>query len=222
MKKFTLIGRYLAMAAAFIVTANAHGDTIVFNNNPGAGSQQNYDLGMDFVVHTAVTVTELGAFDSGGDGFGTGTIQVGIFNLSGALMGSSASLTGTAGTLIGGSRFVSVTSFTLNPGTYSIVAAGFLLGGPDLSGNTGLGGVTSFNTDGGAISLVAEGGRWNAEGNNTFQLPTANVGGYGQPDPVFQAGTFMVASGVPDGSMTVGLLGMALMAMSVIRRKLAK
>jgi len=214
MKKYTLIGRYVAMAAAIVVIANAHGDTIVFNNALGAGSQQNYDLGMDFVVNTAVTVTELGAFDSGGDGF-SGTIQVGIFDLSGNLIGSSASLTGTAGTLIGGSRFAAVTAFTLNPGTYSIVAAGFDLG-TDFSGNTGLGGVTSFNSDGGAVSLVAEGGRWDT--GNTFQLPTQNVGGYGQPDPVFQAGTFAV--GVPDGGLTIALLGGALVGLQALRRKL--
>src|ERR1035438_4853570 len=114
MKKH-LIGGYLAMAAALIVASNARGNSIVFVNQPGNGSQQGFVLGMDFVVNTPVTVTELGAFDSGGDGFAN-TIHVGIYNVNTAALLGSADLIGTVGTLIAGSRFVSVTPFTLNPG----------------------------------------------------------------------------------------------------------
>ena len=224
MKKYSLFSGYLVIAAALSIGINAQANTIVFVNEPGLGSQQNFVLGMDFVVHTAVTVTELGAFDSGGGGFSDG-ISVGIFDLtSQSLLGSSATIIGTAGTLIGGSRFVSVTPFTLNPGTYSIVAAGWALGGPDLSGNTGLGtppGMTSFNSDGGAISMVTQGGRW--QNGTDLVFPTANTGGHGQPDPEFQAGTFAVSElAVPDGGMTIGLLGMALAGLAMARNRFAR
>jgi hypothetical protein len=224
MKKH-LIGGYLAMAAALIVGVNAQASPIVvFDNVPGAGSQNNFVLGMDFIVNTPVTVTELGTFDSLPPGL-NGTIDVGIFNMSGALVAPSVGITGLAGTLVNGERMVTVTPFTLTPGRYSIVAAGYGLGGPDLSGNTGFGGLTSFNNDGGALSIVAGGGRW--QNGNALVLPTANLGGYGQPDPVFQAGTFSVDDGtgpaaVPDGGTTVGLLGMALVGLASLRMRLAR
>ena len=222
MKKYSLFSGYLVMAAALSIGINARGNTIVFVNQPGIGSQQGFVLGMDFVVNTPVTVTELGAFDSGGDGFAN-TIHVGIYNVNTAALLGSADLIGTAGTLIDGSRFVSVTPFTLNPGMYSIVAADFV-GADDFSGNTGLGtppGVTSFNSDGGAISLLDQHARW--QNGTSLVFPTGNTGGHGQPDPEFQAGTFAVGEPtVPDGGMTVGLLGMALGGLALVRNRFAR
>ena len=203
-----------AIAVLLFVTARADANTIVFDNALQAGSQSNWVLGMDFIVNNAVTVTQLGAFDENGDGFHGSTITVGIFDVvAGTLVGTSASFTGMTGTLIGGSRFVSVVPFTLNAGTrYSIVATGFTA--TDQNGNTGLGGFTSFNSVGGALSMVSKGGRWDV--GSTFQLPTQNLGGYGQSDPVFQAGTFAV----PDGGMTISLLGAAMVGLAMLRRKL--
>ena len=175
---------------------------------------------MDFKVITPVTVTQLGAFDDLQNGFAN-PVDVGIFNLSGALVGTSATLSiGNPGTSDGnGSRLVSVVPFLLLPGTYSIVASGFT-NGQTFSGNTGLGGVTSFNSAGGALSLVSKGGRWDS--GNGFYLPTANTGifpGYGQPDPVFQAGTFAVAS-IPDAGLTSMMLGLGMLTMGWIRRRI--
>lgn len=199
----------LAVGALCVAATGARANTIVFNNAPGAGSQSNYVLGMDFDVLSAVTVTQLGAFDNNGDGFSTDVIQVGIFDMSGTLVGTSVALTGTAGTLVGGSRFLSVTTpFVLAPGRYSIVAAGFT--DTTKSGNTGFGDATSFNNVGGSLQLVAGGGRWDV--GTTFQLPTS--GSYPQADPVFQAGTFAV----PDGGMTALLLGIGITGLGLFRR----
>lgn len=208
--RFTWAG---AAASALLLTINAHGNTIVFNNLLQSGSQQGYELGMDFNVNRSINIVSLGAFDSNGDGFG-GAIKVGIFDRNtGLLVGSSATLTGTSGTLIAGSRFVDA-RFTLAPGAYSIVAVGFT--GLDLSGNSGIGGIETFNSVGGALSLVPVGGRYKSGG--TFELPTAGnggtVGGYGQSDPVFQAGTFAT----PDVSSTSMLMGFGLLAMGWVRR----
>ncbi len=222
MSKHTAGLTALALAAVLTTATGARADTIVFNNTLQAGSQQNFLLGMDFTVNNAVTVTQLGAFDDLGNGFAN-TITVGIFDLGGTLQGTSASLTGTGGTLVGGSRFTAVAPFVLNPGTYSIVAAGYTTtgSGTDLSGNSGLGGISSFNNAGGDISLITGGGRWN-DVNLAFALPTEHVGGYLQSDPVFEAGTFAVSdltsSAVPDGGSASMLLGFGVMALGFLRR----
>lgn len=206
-----------ALTSALLFATNSPGgsiDTIVFNNALQAGSQQGYELGMDFKVNRQVRVLELGAFDSGGDGFG-GAIQVGIFNTdTGQLMGSSATLTGTSGTLVEGSRFVDVNPFFLPVGNYSVVAVGFT--GLDSSGNSVFGGIDVFNSVGGALSLTDKGGRYKT--GNSFELPTtANggvLGGYGQSDPVFQAGTFAL----PDATSTSLLMGFGMLALGWARR----
>lgn len=202
-----------AVGALCVAATSARATTIVFNNAVQAGTQSGYVLGMDFTVNSAVTVTELGAFDDNGDGFGGDSIQVGIFDLeTGLLVGPSATFTGSDGNLVGGSRFKAVAPFVLDPGMYSIVAAGFT--STSKSGNTGVNpdGVTSFNDLGGSLTLLSKGGRW-ATGT-TFSLPTANSGGYNQPDPVFQAGTF----GVPDGGTTALLLGIGMVGLGLVRR----
>ncbi len=221
-KSFLLAG--FALVAVAIQGVRA--DTIIFNNVPSSGSQNNYALGMDFIVNSPVTVTQLGAFDSTNNGAGfNGPITVGIFSVSnaspggsGTLVGTSVILNGTAGTPVGGSRFVSVTPFTLTPGLYSIVAAGFGLG-TDFNGNSQTPGENDiFNADGGNLTLVSKGGRWND--NSAFAFPNQHTfanSPYGQSDPVFQAGTFAV----PDGGMTVALLGIGLCGLGLIRRRLA-
>jgi len=218
-----------AIAALLFISASAGADTIVFNNITQGGLQENFVVGMDFTVGgTPVTVTQLGAFDSNQDGI-VNTITVGIFNLSGALIGSSATLTNSSpGTLIGLSRFVSVTPFLLPSGTYSIVAAGFT-GGDTFSSNTGLGATTSFDSFGGALSLIIGGGRWNDSiaTANMFQLPTENCSSgcsnnvnYNQSDPVFQAGTFAVVAAVPDAGLTSMMLGLGVLTMGWMRRRI--
>ena len=116
LRKSTLVG---ALVALLSVAATASADTIVFTNQPGPGSQQGYLLGMDFTVNSPVSVTQLGAFDSGGDGF-SGTIQVGIFDVNGDPLTAlvSTTLTGTAQPLVGASRFRTITPYLLGPGTY--------------------------------------------------------------------------------------------------------
>jgi hypothetical protein len=202
----------LAVGALCAAATSARATTIVFDNPVQTGSQSGWLLGMDFTVNTGrtVTVTELGAFDDNGDGFGSDNIQVGIFDVTTGLpVGSSATFTGSNGTLVGGSRFLPVAPFVLDAGTYSIVAVGFA---SSQSGNSGIGGVTSFNSLGGSLTLLANGGRW--ESGTTLKLPTANVGNYSQSDPVFLAGTF----GVPDGGMTALMLGIGMMGLGLIRR----
>jgi hypothetical protein len=202
-------------AAALCTTAtNARADTIVFNNAPGAGTQENFVLGMDFDVLQAIEVTQLGVFDSAFDGL-IDELTVGIFDLSSsgpALVQTQVSGLGTSND--GSSRFVSISPFLLGPGSYSIVASGFING--NRSGNTGFGDGTSFNNLGGRLAIVPGGGRW-ATGT-TFGLPTKPQN-YSQADPVFQAGTFQ-ANAVPDGGSAAALLGLGLLGVGWARRRL--
>jgi hypothetical protein len=198
------------------LTASANAATIVFTTTVEAGTQQGWLLGMDFTVNSDVTVTQLGAFDSDGDGF-QNTVSVAIFDLDGNMVGSAAYFTGTTDPLIGGSRFQAVTPFTLQAGTtYSIVSAGYLVGSADYNGNSQSPGFTTFNNLGGALTLVDNGGRWEAQNSNALSLPTDNVGGYSQSDPVFLAGTFAV----PDGGVTALLLGASLAGLGWVRRRM--
>jgi hypothetical protein len=210
------------VAALLFVTASAGADTIVFVNGLDAGDQENFALGMDFTVNAAVTVTQLGAFDSGQNGI-VNTITVGIFNVATGLQVGPSAIVTTGGTLIGGSRFVDVPDFLLPVGLYSIVAAGFT-GGNTFSGNTGFTATTFFDSFGGLLTLVPKGGRWTDPGDNTYALPTAHTGVtdfYGQPDPVFEAGTFMVAAvSVPDAGLTSMMLGLGVLTLGWIRRRI--
>ena len=168
----------LAAAGMCVASANGANSSVIFVNTLGPGSQTGLVLGMDFVVHSTVTVTEMGVFDSDGDGFFDGDDlfldcmaenlpTVGIYRLSGP---SAQFVTGTLiassevsfcgadpGVLDGGSRFKPVTPFDLVPGNYSIVASGFEF---NRSGNTGFGtDFTSFDDLSGALTVVSGGGR---------------------------------------------------------------
>ena len=222
MKSFAVAESSASFASAMallLFAAGANANAIVFNNALQGGSQQDYVLGMDFDVISPVTVTQLGTFDDLGNGFASGTtIQVGIFSTTSTLLvGSSATFSSvTPGTLTGGSRFLPVVApFVLLPGRYSIVGTGYTPGSQ--SGNTGLGQTTPvFDNLGGALSLVPKGGRWNEQGDDPFVLPTDNLGGYDQPDPVFLAATF--AASIPDGGSASMMLGFGLLAAGFVRR----
>lgn len=123
--------------AALLVAVQAQA-TIAYQNiagnygNQGPGSGP-YVLGSQFTVGaTPLSVTALGAFDNGQNGW-AGPVSVAIYDFtSQTMVGSMATFSGTSGANLGtlgadgGSRFLPVTPFTLNAGTsYMIVAAGY-------------------------------------------------------------------------------------------------
>ena len=82
--------------------------TIAYAVPSGTVGSQNFGgpLGMDFDVNQPIAVTELGVFDSGSDGL---SVQLGaaLYNRdTQALMAQLTFAAGTTGTLIGGSRFL--------------------------------------------------------------------------------------------------------------------
>jgi hypothetical protein len=88
----------------------------------------NFDraTGYSFTPQVNLTVTGLGLYDHGIAGF-TDSHDIGIFFHDGTLVGSTSISSGLSGTLVEGSRFVSVGPFTLYAGTdYYILANNFL------------------------------------------------------------------------------------------------
>jgi hypothetical protein len=228
----------------------AQADTVIFNYGRQAGNQWGYDVGMDFTVNSAVTVTALGSFDANiagltdpvttaqintslEQGITSGVapvIQVGIYNVNTGLeVSPTVSFTYNSPNLasyyaIAGSIFQNITPINLPPGTYSIVAAGYdyLLA---------FGNITAvlppttptFSTLLGALSLSGD-ARVNGTGFGTPPLafPTSYTTPESNPD--FLAGTFIATNGiagVPDGAATLGLLAGALVTLGAVRRGMA-
>jgi hypothetical protein len=205
----TAAGVILALIA---IPRGASAD-IAFDNAAGvpAGGIQNWvgNLGLDFIVNSPVTVTQLGAFDNGDTanlaGTAGGGVTVGIFDVtSGLLVAPSLIISpSSVGSQINGDFMVDVTPFDLTPGTYSIVTLN------DVNYNTGFGlGVQTALNDGGGLldftsnpSLTA---RWDT--GSGFDFPTASLANPNGADsteavpvPRFAAGTFAFqAATVPE------------------------
>ncbi|MDA7881751.1 hypothetical protein N9A94_05550 [Akkermansiaceae bacterium] len=181
--------------------------TIAYLANAGAvGNQTNFagSAGMDFVVNDNIVITELGVFDSAGDGFiGELTVQLwqrneaGTPDFFGDDSGDSvlAQLTfgpANRGLLRDGHRTQALTApLLLTPGTYSIVASGFGINDP--MGNQGQVNPPSLsNITDPAVTFVGS-GRYIG---TPVTFPTNADGG---PENRYAAGTFSfsVPSGVP-------------------------
>ena len=115
-------------------------------------------LGMDFDVTTPITVNELGAFDSGGDGLNL-EIGVALMRRSDAAVLATLNFFGSDDKLVGGHRMKALDQpLVLPAGGYSIVGWGY--GGAELNGN----GIANLSTDdgGGAIQFVGN-SRWSTD-----------------------------------------------------------
>ena len=167
--------------------------TVAYRVLAGTVGNQDYGgtLGMDFVVNEAIQITELGCFDSGGNGIGS-NIDVKLYarndngtptnfadDTAGAVLATNVFATTSPGTLLEGNRFKPLASpLTLAPGAYTIVASGY--SATELNGNSGAGWET--NSGGGKVSFVGT-ARYGYV--NTF--PALIDGG---PSNRYAAGTF--------------------------------
>jgi len=176
-------------------------------------------LGMDFQVNAGypISVTAIGAFDNGLNGFGLNSIPVAIYNVTTMTMvpGTMVTFTGLAGTPAGSSRFLSISPVLLGPGTYSIVAANYgNLGTSERDYNSGIfppaATPPTFNTGGGALTMLSHRETFGA----SLVFPTTTF--FAGPNPEFGAGTFDFTP-VPEAA-TFGFAGLALLGLCYIGR----
>lgn len=183
--------RSLLLPVLFTSSAALRAGTVAYQVPAGTAGSQNFDgnLGMDFNVRApAIRVTQIGAFDSGGDGI-NGTITAGVFNrTTGTQVGTGATFTGSGQTLVDGSRFAAPSggSFVLTRGFQgTVVAQGY--NAAELAGNIGVAVPpqmwTTSGGPGNQISFVG-GGRW---GLAPFGFPSNIDAG---PVNRYAAGTF--------------------------------
>lgn len=184
----------------------ARADVIAYDNI-GAGPNQNFgnSLGLDFNVTSAtgITVTALGAYDSGAIGAlvgvdGVSGVTVAIYDRVTQLqVGPSVHFDGTNGVQINSNAFLP--DLINLPGGFqgSVVA----FNDPNYNSGGGPNPTSTENDGGGLISFVG-GGRF----GGGFAYPTIVDGG---PTNRYDAGTFEFVAGVPEpGTLTLAGLGL--------------
>ena len=151
-----------------------------FNNNDALYAS----LGMDFNVNKPIIVSSLGAYDNGGNGF-TNAVIVTLYNrvteqpVAQVVLGEG----GVPGTLVGGSRFASITHVRLEAGFQGVIAVSALK-----NAGTWQDEPVTWKTDDldGAVSFVGH-GRYN------FLDPTfpTREDSANAPANAYAAGTFL-------------------------------
>jgi hypothetical protein len=219
----------LAALAVLLGGGPVSADIIAYSTANTTGNQSfTGNLGNDFNVNSPILVTQLGAFDSGQDGF-VNTITVGLFqrlpggnpntDVTGMLL-ASLTLTGTNGTLAGNYRFLPLAQpLVVQPGFYDIDAVGF--GASDRNGNENVavpGFAVTTNSGGGLISFVGTG---RFDNNTTLDYPPNSGANQGFPNlspHPFAGGSFeFTAAPVPEPS-TLALLSLGGLALAGWRR----
>ena len=164
-------------------TINGSTSTDLIGSQPYTGR-----LGMRFTVNSPIIVSQLGAFDSGQDGFNS-TISVAIVNATGTVVvpasGTPLPLVGTIGTYVGAFQMVGgFPAVTLAPGIYTVVAYGY--GPSEMNGNTNAtDAAAQTNTGGGLITHVDS--PW--DGTAAMGVPTNihTIGGFHAGNFTFRA-----------------------------------
>jgi hypothetical protein len=189
-----------------------HAQTIVaYQIEEGVVGNQEFEgaLGMDFIVNDTITVTSLGAFDSGSDGFNL-PITVELWSRDDfdtpddvadddgtEVLASKEFEEGETGTAMGGSRFLDLEEpLELEPGAYTILGFGYGLdeANYNLGGRAGAPeGLTT--TDSPAITFIG-GSRFGDPGGGGENFPFNIDGG---PENRYGSGTFTFLQKDTDG-----------------------
>ena len=201
----------MATAALCLGLGSAAMGNVVYVNPTGAGNQSwNGALGMDFTVNSVITITSLGAYDSGQDGFAN-SITIQLFDAANTATAIATILTGTGttGTLIGGSRFYAITPIILAAGFHgSIVASAFSIS--DMDANNSISTITA-TTDSLGGALTFTGSRYDSNlGVFPGTVDTGQVNNY-------QAGTFD-ATPTPEPG-TLSMMALAGVGLGALGRK---
>lgn len=176
-------------------------------------------LGLDFNVNSGIYVTSLGVFDSGSDGLSS-VLTAHLFDRTTGL--SLADLTFTPnqpGTLIGGSRFLTLeTALFLPAGFQGVIAVDYLSANNEGNGNRRASTGNWSTDDGGGLLSFVGSGRIGYSNGGTAVYPTV-IDSSPFPD-VYASGTFTYVA-VPEPS-TVALLIGGLGGMAVMMRRRQK
>jgi hypothetical protein len=143
--------------------ATAQTPALTFTTAPTSSGA--FVIGWQFTTNVAVTVSSLGNFDNNNDGL-VESHTVGIYNSVGTLLVSAIVPAGTAGTLISGFRYTSISPFVLASGqSYTIAATNV-----NEIWSYGLGATGVVVNP--AINVPANSGVFNANGGATLAFPT--------------------------------------------------
>jgi hypothetical protein len=116
---FLIAGLAAVVLSLSPMTALAQTPALTFATAPT--STGSFVLGWQFTTNVAVTVSSLGYFDNNNDGL-VESHNVGIYNSVGTLLVSAIVPSGTAGTLVSGFRYTSISPFVLASGQSFTIA----------------------------------------------------------------------------------------------------
>jgi hypothetical protein len=211
--------KLLIAAAVALSCASSFAATSVYDGSVAGNQSWTTMLGNDFTANSAVWVTQVGVFDSGMDGL-TGSLQVGLYDVTAGFAPVVSAVTFLAGTANGGSQFIyqDVTPVQLTAGhTYSVQAIGFSAAdmnfntnfapytnnGPDNNNTTPI----TFDTFGGAL----------ANQESRYGGALGQAGTYFNNSSTFGAGTVAV---VPEPeTYAMMLAGLGALGFMARRRK---
>jgi VPDSG-CTERM motif len=205
------------VAAAFIACSllQTRADTIALSFTGGSlrgVNATNPVFGWAFALGSGVTVTQLGLWDEGNDGFNT-SHTVAIWTSAGTLLAQATIPSGTSGTLIDGFRYVSIAALDLTAGDYTIgeQSSTFLTTDNHVVGANSITTASGVTYDGSRSDFFPFGG---------FGFPAGDI--FNEPRSYFGP-NFQFTGGVPtpDSGSTVSLLGCAFLGLAALRRKLS-
>lgn len=200
---------YLALLAILLSPVAANADPILASfDNPSVFFGQDQSLGYAFSSDTSATITALGFWDSGGDGFAANH-EVGIWDAGGTLLGLVNLSAGTSNTLIGDFRYADLAS------AISLVAgATYFIAGTTAADDW------VFQ----ASNIIMDTG-FNYLGSY-FYSPSGNVGGSALfPNTLAADREYMTVNAFASESVsvpepgTLALLGIGLLGIGATRRK---
>lgn len=186
------------------------------------GNQTFSGVGVEFQVNQAVSVLELGIFDSGQDGIQgqSSFLSTYLFDNVGTVLASATFSMASPGVASGKYLFQDIADVLLSPGTYVLAAYGWdstnQLFNSNVANDPALD--STFNDGGGALTYLRS--RWGSGSDVAGTFPLTNFFGPAADRNFFSAGNMVVAV-VPEPEIYAMMgLGLGLIGWMGRRKKL--